>query len=121
MPLRAIPLPSTEALLAKTMRSIHTQEHHLDRKNEWRTAISSVDRPQAWVGTRAPHDPGVIVLPDLAARPSTAQTVLPDLAARCPTAQGCPCLESNFKATLVCMRLSQKQNKSNQTTRHSTK
>lgn len=68
MPLRAIPLPSTEALLTKTMRSIHTQGHHLDPENEWRTAISSADGPQAWVGTRAPHDPGVTMLPDLAAR-----------------------------------------------------
>lgn len=68
MPLRAIPLPSTEALLTKTMRSIHTQEHHLVPESEWRTAISSTAGPQAWVGTQALHDPGVTMLPDLTAR-----------------------------------------------------
>lgn len=74
MPLRAIPLTSTEALLTKTMRSIHTQEHHLVPESEWRTAVSSAAGPQAWVGTQALRDLGVAVLPDRA--------VLPDLAAR---------------------------------------
>lgn len=107
MLLGGIPLPSTEPLLMKRMRYIHTQEHHSATEKGWSTAIFS---QMKWKpGFHPQHQINEVWW----CLPGTSQEDL------------------QFKVILGCIITSkplwppwdwsQKQNKSNQTTRHSAK